>query len=344
MPPTLAAQIPCLLYEYKINHVTGAATFPFCSHEFCEELFGVTGKAVMEDPAAMVNLLHPEDTERFAAAVGVSMQTMAPFHCRMRMYHVRRKEYIHVLDRSLPYRSQDVNSEGQAEPVTIWKGFIIEDDMPGGLDTSSSLSSSSCHEVSKDAEDDTWMLEWVDSPLVPCFSLCSEGLVRIWSSSMEELTGLKSVDVRGRAFHSLLVGKESVVPSSFLGTLQEEKVCEYTIRGQSGNDVHLKLSAKRRSSTLCVMCQDVTHIRDLERQCNEATKLVESERSLTEWLSHEIRNPLSVVMEATQALEQNSSQSTALSSYLPMIRQCVTFVGESVRLPSGEIVYYKSTS
>ena len=59
---------PALFYSYKMNHVTGASSFPFVS-KYCEDLLGVSAKEVMEDPAAMVNLVHPDDIEIFTNGV-----------------------------------------------------------------------------------------------------------------------------------------------------------------------------------------------------------------------------------------------------------------------------------
>lgn len=357
--PALLTQIPCLLYEYKINHATGAACFPFCSHDFCEELFGVTGAAVMEDPNAMINLVHPEDTERFALSVGQSMQQLSLFDFRFRAWNVRRQEYIQILDRSLPYRSQEVNDAGLMEAVTIWKGFIVEDNVFEAVRTHSALdlSGSSRHtsyttEESKtnasdeEHEEDGWM--WTDSPLIPCFSLDPAGNIRKWSDALQAVTGHKAVDVQGRSFYSLINETCPASATTFFHTLQTQRTYEITMHDTTGNDVHLILSAQRRRSVWCVACQNVTQLRDVEKQLNEATRLVESERSLTEWLSHEIRNPLSVVMEATQAMEQHSRSSspkeerkesydeaecitlpstTSSKSYLPMIRQSITYVG-----------------
>jgi len=46
---------------------------------------------------------------------------------------------------------------------------------------------------------------------------------------------------------------------------------------------------------------------ELQKQRDAAIKLVHAERGLTEWLSHEVRNPLSVAMEALQTLQELTS-------------------------------------
>lgn len=51
-------------------------------------------------------------------------------------------------------------------------------------------------------------------------------------------------------------------------------------------------------------CQDMTLLQEAQDQKDAALKLVHAERGLTEFLSHEVRNPLSVTMEALQTLQE----------------------------------------
>eukprot|EP00797_Seminavis_robusta_P031325 Sro678_g185910.2 (693) ;mRNA; r:17516-19594 len=196
----------------------------------------------------------------------------------------------------------------------------------------------------------------MDSPLIPFFSVNSTtGQIQQWNKVMIQATGFQPTDVQGKSVDSLLsLDKAACCKSStstgslVIETLLEQPKVEATPKGKTGNDVHLILSAhqssthnstcKTTSKTILVLCQDVTLLQQVTAQRNEATQLAESERSLTEWLSHEIRNPLSVVMEAAQTLEaaaQDAPMNAMPSdlhhsvfggSYLQLIRHSITYV------------------
>lgn len=49
-------------------------------------------------------------------------------------------------------------------------------------------------------------------------------------------------------------------------------------------------------------------VKKAQKQTDAALKLVDAERGLTEWLRHEVRNPLSVAMEAAVALQEGATE------------------------------------
>lgn len=97
--------------------------------------------------------------------------------------------------------------------------------------------------------------------------------------------------------------------------------------------LHAKCSSSKDDNSdnkgLLCCCQDVTNVKEAQKQKDDALKLVDAEKGLTEWLSHEVRNPLSVAMEAAVALrdgDEMTADDNLIPSYSDLICESIRYI------------------
>jgi signal transduction histidine kinase/PAS domain-containing protein len=75
---------------------------------------------------------------------------------------------------------------------------------------------------------------------------------------------------------------------------------------KTSTEIHLRVNSQKigNNHTLICTCTDVTSLREAEKDRTDALRLLDAEKKLTEWLAHEVRNPLSIAMEAAQSLQE----------------------------------------
>jgi signal transduction histidine kinase len=334
----VAQSVPLMLYTYTVNHDSGECNFPFVS-DYCEEIFGLPASKVVEDSEAFVNLIHPDDVKEFAASVLESMINLTPWDHKMRMKDIdSRIVYIH--GKSSPRRRDIINQDGSNTKCTIWYGALS--DITNNYNEEESKISDSDGDSDGKYENTSTKERCLDpcpsqSSYLPCFELDKDGTITLWNKHMTELTiGLLEQDVKGENVKSIVPdthqGKNEVInlisainhifiPLS--GTPEQgnhnhncfnDQVHELTVLSKTGTEINLRISCKRsqNNNTLACTCTDVTVLKQAEKEKIDALRLLDAEKNLTEWLSHEIRNPLSIAMEAAQSLREEFE-----SNYFP---------------------------
>jgi PAS domain S-box-containing protein len=109
----LAEVAPGVVGTY-LRRADGSASIPPPSPKL-EEITGCGAQAVMEDAAAFVRNMHPEDVAGYLASIDASAERMAPWHHEFRMHHPRKGE-IWLEGRAIP--------EPRPDGAIEWYGFL----------------------------------------------------------------------------------------------------------------------------------------------------------------------------------------------------------------------------
>ncbi len=105
---------PAIVYQFMMTQ-NGDFTFPYIS-DAVQDMLGVSPQEAMQDSAALLDLIHPDDREAFVGKVVQSAQTLKPFHETIRAVIDGRTIWIEC--RSIPERMDDGG--------TLWDGFFVD--------------------------------------------------------------------------------------------------------------------------------------------------------------------------------------------------------------------------
>jgi len=301
----IVPQVPAMVYTYTIDRESGESSFPYVS-DYCENMFGLPASDIVEDPENFVNLVHPADVNTFTASVLESMTNLSQWDHQMLMF-TKSGRTIHIHGRSTPHNYRKTNPDGSVAHLTVWHGVLFE------ITSQQSNNEERC----KDVHEPSFFME--------------DGQITEWSDSMADITGMNRNNVLGNNL-ALLVdnSNEATVDTvhlalSFTRNLQSGGDHTYsgdlTFLSKSGCKVRLYTTFQQRNdeSTKKVgincTCKDVTTLRQAEEGKKAALQLLDAEKNLTDWLSHEIRNPLSIAMESSQALKDLYTDRDSFSTH-----------------------------
>ena len=298
---TIVKSIPGMIYTYEVNHDTGVCNFPFVS-DYCQEIFGVSAKAIMQDAETFVNLVHPDDAKDFTASVLESMinLTIWDFKMRMKTFDSR---IVYVHGKSTPKRKEITNEDGSITKVTEWNGILFDITDRYKED----------HGEVERKHDASHLLH------VPCFTANTDGTILSWNKRMTQISqGIPKEAIVG-------TNLTSIIPDNIQAKIEVKEILNatrskitnsttsqnyLTILSNNQNEIHLKLRCEKDTdddSIIIFTCEDVTKLKEAEKETRIALALLEAEKNLSEWLSHEIRNPLSVALEAANSLQEMDS-------------------------------------
>lgn len=274
-------------------------------------MFGFTASSVMENPKELVNSILEEEAAGYAAAVMESMEKLTPFD---RLGRMRRADgrIINVHYKSMPRLVEETNKQdGSTVKYTVWDGIVFD----------------VTRQVANEERNRTAVQEMMDSSLQPMFEIDTQGCITEWNGAMAEATGFKREHVVGEPVVELMPKEER---GKFVSRAPDDESksqwdCVLVTKDDKIMYLHAACTTIRDANgsyngqLFC--CQDVTAIREAEKQKTAALELVDAERGLTEWLSHEIRNPLSVAMEAAMTLKEGGDDAMS----------CIDLICESIR-------------
>ncbi len=104
-----------ILYQFRLDP-DGTTSFPYISAS-CQPLLGLEPELVMQDPAYLMNLTHPEDVERLKASIAQSAATLQPWLWEGRL-QLAGGVVKWIKAESRPYR--------QPEGAVVWDGWMLE--------------------------------------------------------------------------------------------------------------------------------------------------------------------------------------------------------------------------
>lgn len=264
--------------------------------------------------------MHPDDVNAFAASVLESMKNMTTWDFKMRMRDSESR-IVWIHGKSQPHRRQVINEDGSRVVYTIWNGVLY--DITGDQIEGNEISSNT-KLISKDDSTNTRRKLHSDEPY---FETNINGEILFWNEHMTGLTdGLLEKDVFGKSLLSL----ESVSPQDqrnvkdILNNMfvqQDDKLRYFNesmhdivLMSKTARTVELRISTERLNGDLIGWtCKDKTKLKTAGLLEMDASKLLDQEKSLTEWLSHEIRNPLSIAQEAAKFLLPSNNYPSTIS-------------------------------
>lgn len=305
------ARVPAMLYVYAVNHDTGESSFPYVS-DYCEEIFGFPASRVMENPKELVNCILEDEAAAYAAAVMESMEKLTPFDRLGRMRRADGK-IINVHYKSMPriVKQQDDKETGNTSTFTVWEGIVFD----------------VTRQVSTEERNRMKLQETMDGSLQPIFEIDMQGCVTEWNDAMAKVTGFCREQVVGEPIVGFMPEEER---GKFVSRAPDEDSvsqwdCVFVTKEDKRIYLHATCTMSKDANDSCkgqlFCCTDVTAVREAEKQKTAALELVDAERGLTEWLSHEIRNPLSVAMEAAMTLQEGGDDAFS----------CIDLISESIR-------------
>jgi len=281
-----------------------------------------------------------------------------------------------VHGRSLPHRKEVLNDDGSVTQFTVWEGalFDITDNYhnyaapstSNNEDTSNSVNGVVFDESKENNDGPIENRYDCDHDCVPCFEIDEEGIIKHWNEQMAELMGgIDERDICGQRLGSLVSDSNKGLLQNFLTKAKQHfhssspdqgdahphgtnagssKHCysqdlTLSIRS-SGDEVHLSIRCRVQNKPLRLLCScvDITSLKEAEKEKIAALKLLEAEKKLSEFLSHEIRNPLTIAMEAAKSLKERAdlngnnkrcsvhTEAFGRTSYLDMIIQSISYV------------------
>jgi len=143
-------------------------------------------------------------------------------------------------------------------------------------------------------------------------SIDPEGKIISWNSTVERITGHKSVDVKGQPLLNFLSESDSDNFSSIIkGLLKKKKVSvwESSILNKDGETVDVSWnfsSIKDEQGNvigIVIIGRDLTERKALEAKLTQSAKMA-SLGTIAGGIAHEIRNPLAIIDSCAQILEK----------------------------------------
>ncbi|MDP3859617.1 MAG: PAS domain-containing protein [Stagnimonas sp.] len=288
---TIADTLPGLVYQ-RAESASGEVAFPFVGHAV-QDLFGVSVEDVQRNPSLLSELVLSEDERRVRAAFDASRldRSLVQVEFRVRLRDGRLR-WLRTLARP--------QSEG-VDSVFLWNGFTQD------------------ISVEKEAQirADSLQRRLVEvTANVPCvvFQLQRdfEGGLRLLfvSDSIYALTGVSREEAEadiGALLGLVLPEEQPMVLGSLEQAYHDQKpmFVDFRFRGTDGAVRWLRgsLSVPRREDGGLVWSgawQDITDIKELQQQLDEAKRVAESANRLkSEFLanmSHEIRTPMNAII------------------------------------------------
>ena len=160
---------------------------------------------------------------------------------------------------------------------------------------------------------------------------------------MTKLTGFSQQEAIGKQFVNFMPQDARNSMTMLLGSIISAGESSFSGGGEecvlltkeSEDSVYLYCNPTPRHDSngeimgIAFVGQDITKFKEEEKKKEAALKLVDAEKGLTEWLSHEVRNPLSIATEAAEALKDDAFYELPESaSHIDLISQSLRYIVE----------------
>jgi PAS domain S-box-containing protein len=266
-----------------------------------------------------MNAVHKEDSERFTKSVVESMQNMTVWDFQFRMLH-RDGNVIFVHGKSKPELIQESVGE-ETITLTKWSGVLFD------------MTIQERNNQARRAE----MRLLMNESMAPIFGIDCSGIIDKWNAVMCKLTGYSAEEAIGKSLVSFMSEQErgsmTMLQSSILRSTEqhmEQECVLLTKQEQTRLYLFVKCSKRHDSNGdiagVAFVGQDVTRLKQEEEEKKAALKLADAEKGLTEWLSHEVRNPLSIATEAAEALKEDATLELESASHVDLISQSLRYI------------------
>ena len=330
----MVSQIPAMVYSWHIQNATGESSFSYVS-VYCHNIFGISAEDAMANSNLIVNMMVEEDVPGFTAAIVQSMKELSLFDWQVRIKRPSDGERRTIHFQSRPRHETKRNEDGEEASVTVWDGVVTD------VSRHTRHQSFNARQVESLVQEDT---------LIPRFSLDVAGKILEWNRLMVKTTGHTRDAVLGKPIEEFVFAPDIPAFSAHVkGALKDSRYAPlasgapkispergFSFLAADGTNRQLRTQCKvtfdlnDEISGLVWACQDMTLLHEAHQEKDAATKLMRAERGLTEWLSHEMRNPLSVAMEALQTVQELTAPQVAFAEDGYSTAECYQVMEESM--------------
>jgi PAS domain S-box-containing protein len=297
----VAANIPGVAYQLLVRP-DGRVELP-CVSDGSRELFGLPAEAFQNEPALLLNAIHPADRPSWEATVAESAESLSPWRWEGRVVLPNGEERW-VEGATRPNRQPDGG--------VLWSGVLL--DITARRRTLSLLAGSeqrhrSLFEHHPDA----------------VFSLDLEGRFQKVNPRAEAVSGFSPEELLGQSYQTLIVPEHlDRANRAFEASLAgEARTYETAIRHKSGRRVELSVTSipmKAEGEVVGVfgMARDLTLQHSLEAQLRQAQKM-EAVGRLAGGIAHDFNNLLMAIL-ANAELVLDESGGRAIRQDVETIR------------------------
>jgi PAS domain S-box-containing protein len=110
----VATNIPGMIYQFMMRP-DGSISFPYIS-PVCQKIYGVSPEAVYQNISLIFDVVHPDDLPNVIESIGVSANTLKPWHCVWRI----------IVQGNIKWLQGDSRPEKQIDGNILWDGLIID--------------------------------------------------------------------------------------------------------------------------------------------------------------------------------------------------------------------------
>ncbi|MEW5861093.1 MAG: PAS domain-containing protein [Cyanobacteriota bacterium] len=110
----VATNIPGMIYQFMMRP-DGSISFPYIS-PVCQKIYGISPEEVYQNISLIFDVVHPDDLPNVIESIGVSANTLKPWHCVWRI----------IIQGSIKWLQGDSRPEKQIDGNILWDGLIID--------------------------------------------------------------------------------------------------------------------------------------------------------------------------------------------------------------------------
>lgn len=279
----IASNVPGMMYQSR-RGADGATSFPYVS-DGAADIYGVSAAEIQANPRIVVDVVHPEDRERFDSSMATALDLRAPWRWAGRI----------IVNGSVKWLEGAARPQPLSDGVTIWDGLLL--DVTDARQAALRLEESenryrSLFEYHPDA----------------VFLLDTSGKFQSANSGCEILSGYEPGGMLGKPFDSLVAPEQlTKAYSQFKCALEgTANSCELILTHKSGRRVEIYVTNVPVIVSDAVVgvfgiARDLTRQRELEAQLRQAQKM-EAVGQLAAGVAHDFNNVLTVIQGCSEFL------------------------------------------
>ncbi|HEX6536094.1 MAG TPA: PAS domain S-box protein [Gemmatimonadaceae bacterium] len=320
----IAAQAPGIVYQF-VHRPDGSAGFTFVS-EGAHALFGVSAEVIRRDPAALYDLIHPDDRPGFHASRTTAVATLAPWRWEGRaVLPTGEEKWVQVASRQ----------EQQPDGSILSAGLLV--DITEQRRAAQRLEESEQHYRSL-----------FDQNPDAIFSLDTDGRFLSANPACEVVSGYRPDELIGESFAALVVPEDLEVANASFGSAVAGEATRYeaSIRHRSGRRVRTGVTNVPIIVGGCVVgvfgiAKDRSVQHELEEQLRQAQKL-EAVGRLAGGIAHDFNNLLLVIQSygafATEQLSVGSPVRADLGEILKAADRAAALTGQLLAFSRQQVL------
>ena len=184
----------------------------------------------------------------------------------------------------------------------------------------------------------------IDKANAPILGVGMDGKVTEWNETTARITGYSKEETLGRSLLDAFITDESresvraVLESALRGQERANYELEFATKGGARRQLLLNATTRRdlqgNVTGVVGVAQDITDMLSAKEEALRTRERVDVERGLNEYLSHEVRNPLSVAVDAVALVQglvdKGENDDEKMNEYVDLIRQSNTYILELV--------------